>query len=158
LDQLARLPAPAPLSDAVALSRFLDLMPDPRGLRGRRYLLSALVAAAAASVLAGARSLTAITEWIADAPAWACRTLGFPVDPLTGAVSVPHPTPCVGCWSSSTATPSIRPSGPSSPPPLQPAYLGAVVGPGTLVVVEPDFLPGQVADSGAAVNTPLQRT
>ncbi|MFK0160837.1 ISAs1 family transposase [Streptomyces sp. NPDC090493] len=66
-------------------------MPDPRGLRGRRYLLSALVAAAAASVLAGARSLSAITEWIADAPAWACLALGFPVDPLTGAVSVPHP-------------------------------------------------------------------
>lgn len=91
LDQLARISAPAPLSDAVALSRFLDLMPDPRGLRGRRYLLSALVAAAAASVLAGARSLTAITEWITDAPPWAGRALGFPVDPLTGTVSVPHP-------------------------------------------------------------------
>lgn len=91
LDQLARLSAPAPLSDAVALSRFLDLMPDPRGLRGRRYLLSALVAAAAASVLAGARSLTAITEWITDAPAWACQALGFPSDPLTGVVTVPHP-------------------------------------------------------------------
>lgn len=91
LGQLAQVSAPAPLSDAVALSRFLELMPDPRGLRGRRYLLSALVAAAAASVLADARSLTAVTEWIADAPAWACRALGFPVDPLTGTVSVPHP-------------------------------------------------------------------
>jgi hypothetical protein len=91
LGQLAHVSAPAPLSDAVTLSRFLDLMPDPRGVRGRRYLLSALVAAAAASVLAGARSLTAVTEWIADAPAWACRALGFPVDPLTGTVSVPHP-------------------------------------------------------------------
>ncbi|WP_239096823.1 transposase family protein [Streptomyces sp. SID11385] len=91
LDQLAQLSAPAPLSDAVALSRFLDLLPDPRGLRGRRYLLSALVAAAAASVLAGACSLAAITEWIADAPAWACQALGFPVDPLTGVATVPHP-------------------------------------------------------------------
>ncbi|MGW5277528.1 ISAs1 family transposase [Streptomyces sp. NPDC004044] len=91
LDQLALLSSPAPLPDAVALSGFLDLMPDPRGLRGRRYLLSALVTAAAASVLAGARSLTAISEWIADAPVWACRALGFPVNPLTGAVSVPHP-------------------------------------------------------------------
>ncbi|MFE9313218.1 ISAs1 family transposase [Streptomyces sp. NPDC006706] len=53
--------------------------------------MTALVAPAAASVLAGARSLTAITEWIADAPAWACRALGFPLDPLTGTVSVPHP-------------------------------------------------------------------
>ncbi|MFJ4617327.1 transposase family protein [Streptomyces sp. NPDC088812] len=63
LDQLGRAAAPVPLADAVALSGFLDLVPDPRGVRGRRYRLSALVAAAAASVLAGARSLTAITEW-----------------------------------------------------------------------------------------------
>lgn len=91
LGQLALAPAPAPLSDAVALSDFLAQVPDPRGVRGRRYLLSALVAAAAASVLAGARSLTAVTEWITDAPLWACRVLGFPLDPLTGEVSVPHP-------------------------------------------------------------------
>ncbi|WP_245881683.1 ISAs1 family transposase [Streptomyces milbemycinicus] len=91
LGQLAQTSAPAPLTDAVCLSGFLDLVPDPRGVRGRRYRLTALVAAAAASVLAGARSLTAITEWITDAPSWACRALGFPVDPLTGTVSVPHP-------------------------------------------------------------------
>ncbi|MFF1320834.1 ISAs1 family transposase [Streptomyces chartreusis] len=36
------------------------------------------------------RSLTAITEWISDIPAWACRVLGFPTDPLSGTVSVPH--------------------------------------------------------------------
>jgi hypothetical protein len=91
LAQLGRTVAPVPLADAVALSGFLDLVPDPRGVRGRRYRLSALVTAAAASVLAGARSLTAITEWIGDAPAWACRVLGFPVDLLSGTVSVPHP-------------------------------------------------------------------
>jgi predicted transposase YbfD/YdcC len=91
LEQLARASAPAPLADAVRLSGFLGLVPDPRGCRGRRYPLSALVTAAAASVLAGARSLTAITEWVSDAPAWACRVLGFPVNPLTGAVCVPHP-------------------------------------------------------------------
>ncbi|WP_228022715.1 transposase family protein [Streptomyces acidicola] len=91
LAQLGRTAAPVPLADAVALSGFLDLVPDPRGIRGRRYRLSALVAAAAASVLAGARSLTAITEWIGDVPAWACRVLGFPADPLSGTVPVPHP-------------------------------------------------------------------
>ena len=91
MDRLDRASAPAPLTDAVALSGFLGLVPDPRGVRGRRYQLSSLVTAAAASVLAGARSLTAITEWITDAPVWACRALGFPLDPLTGAVSVPHP-------------------------------------------------------------------
>ncbi|MEU9547247.1 transposase family protein [Streptomyces mirabilis] len=89
--QLSRTAAPVPLADAVALYGFLDLVPDPRGVRGRRYRLSALAAAAAASVLAGARSLTAITEWISDVPAWACRVLGFPTDPLSGTVSVPHP-------------------------------------------------------------------
>jgi hypothetical protein len=91
LDQLAQAVAPAPLTDALCLSEFLDLMPDPRGFRGRRYLWSALVAAATASVLAGARSLTATTEWISDTPVWACRAPGFPLDPLTGTVSVPHP-------------------------------------------------------------------
>ncbi|WP_258382602.1 hypothetical protein [Streptomyces sp. NTH33] len=49
------------------------------------------MAAAAASAPAGARSLTAITEWLSDAPAWACWSLGFPIDPPTGTVSVPHP-------------------------------------------------------------------
>ncbi|MGW4984294.1 ISAs1 family transposase [Streptomyces mirabilis] len=91
LEQLARVSVPAPLRDAVRVSGFLSVVPDPRGCRGRRYRLSALVTAAAASVLAGARSLTAVTEWVSDAPAWACRVLGFPVDPLTGAVCVPHP-------------------------------------------------------------------
>ncbi|MFB7739323.1 transposase family protein [Streptomyces sp. NPDC056112] len=91
LDQLTRASESAPLSDAVGLSGFLDLVPDPRGVRGRRCPLPALIAATAASVLAGARSLTAIAEWISDVPAWACRALGFPVDPLTGVVSVPHP-------------------------------------------------------------------
>lgn len=91
LEQLARTSAPAPLTDAVRPAGFLDLVPDPRGSRGRRYSLSALVTAAAAGVLAGARSLTAITEWISDAPEWACRALGFPVDPLTGRARAPHP-------------------------------------------------------------------
>lgn len=71
LGQLALTPAPAPLPDAVVLSGFLTQAPDPQGVRGRRYLLSALVAAVAAGVLAGARSLTAISEWITDAPLWA---------------------------------------------------------------------------------------
>ncbi|MFE9942025.1 ISAs1 family transposase [Streptomyces hirsutus] len=90
LGQLARTSAPAPLADAIALSAFLTPVPDPRNVRGRRYRLAALVTAAAASVLAGARSLTAITEWISDALGWACRALGFPIDPPTGTVTVPH--------------------------------------------------------------------
>ncbi|WP_329295895.1 ISAs1 family transposase [Streptomyces sp. NBC_01455] len=91
LNQLTQASAPVGLTDAVALFGFLGMVPDPRGVRGRRYQLSALVTAAAAGVLAGARSLSAITEWISGAPAWACRALGFPLDPLTRTVSVPHP-------------------------------------------------------------------
>lgn len=92
LEQLARIPSPQPLPDSVCLVRFLAGLPDPRDRRGRRFPLTALVAAAAAGTLAGARSLTAIAEWIADAPRWVLLALGFPVDPFTRAVTVPHPT------------------------------------------------------------------
>lgn len=50
------------------------------------------MAAVAAGVLVGARSLIAITQWIADAPYGVLRALGFPIDPFTRAVTVPHPT------------------------------------------------------------------
>ncbi|GAU70582.1 putative transposase [Streptomyces sp. NBRC 110611] len=69
---------------------YLAVIPDPRDPRGLRYPLPVLVAAAAASVLAGARSLAAVGEWIADAPGWALHALGFSADPLTGTVAVPH--------------------------------------------------------------------
>lgn len=92
LEELARIPSPQPLPDAVCLVRFLAGLPDPRDRRGRRFPLTALVAAAAAGVLAGARSLTAIAEWTADAPPWALRALGFTVDPFTRSVAVPHAT------------------------------------------------------------------
>ncbi|MFE3707624.1 transposase family protein [Streptomyces scopuliridis] len=81
LGQLARTTSPQPLPDAVCLARFLAGLPDPRGRRGRCFPLAAIVAAASASVLAGARSLTAIAEWIADAPRWVLLALGFAVDP-----------------------------------------------------------------------------
>ncbi|NKY13579.1 ISAs1 family transposase [Streptomyces somaliensis DSM 40738] len=67
-------------------------MADPRSRRGRRFPLAALIAAAAAGVLAGARSVAAIAEWISDAPRWVLLVLGFPLDPFTRAVTVPHPT------------------------------------------------------------------
>ncbi|MGV9885373.1 ISAs1 family transposase, partial [Streptomyces sp. NPDC003379] len=92
LEQLARTSSPQPLPDAVCLVRFLTGLPDPRARRGRRFPLTALVAAAAAGVLAGAQSMTAISEWISDAPRWALLVLGFPLDPFTRAVTVPHPT------------------------------------------------------------------
>ncbi|MDH2393296.1 transposase family protein [Streptomyces sp. HNM0663] len=66
LEHLARAPSSAPLIDAAGLRPFLEAVPDPRDRRGRRHPLSALLAAAAAAVLAGARSLAAIGEWITD--------------------------------------------------------------------------------------------
>lgn len=91
LGQLASISDPTPLNDAVDLRTFLTGMPDPRGRNGRIYPFTALVCAVAAAVLTGAKSLTAIGEWITDAPPWALRALGFTPDPLTGRISVPHP-------------------------------------------------------------------
>jgi hypothetical protein len=50
------------------LLAYLATIPDPRGSRGRRHPLVAILAMTAAAVLAGAQSLTAIAEWAADAP------------------------------------------------------------------------------------------
>ncbi|MEZ3183265.1 ISAs1 family transposase [Streptomyces pimonensis] len=67
-------------------------MPDPRARRGIRYPWTALLTAAAAAVLAGAASVTAIGEWVADAPQRVLALLGFRPDPLTGLVRPPHAT------------------------------------------------------------------
>jgi predicted transposase YbfD/YdcC len=69
LTQLAHAAA-RQLHDAKAphLLVYLAAVPDPRGIRGRRHPLVAILAVAAAAVLAGARSIAAIAEWAADAP------------------------------------------------------------------------------------------
>ncbi|MFJ8390942.1 transposase family protein [Streptomyces sp. NPDC094438] len=71
---------------------YLAQVPEPRDPRGRVYPLDALLAAAACAVLADACSLVAIGEWITDAPSGDLRRVGFPIDPLTGLVIVPHCT------------------------------------------------------------------
>jgi DDE_Tnp_1-associated/Transposase DDE domain len=50
------------------LLAYLATIADPRAPRGRRHPLTAILAVAAAAVLAGARSMTVIAEWAADAP------------------------------------------------------------------------------------------
>jgi predicted transposase YbfD/YdcC len=55
-------------AQAPHLLAYLATIPDPRGSCGRRHPLVAILAMTAAAVLAGARSLTAIAEWAADAP------------------------------------------------------------------------------------------
>jgi predicted transposase YbfD/YdcC len=58
------------------LRRYLALVPDPRARRGVRHTLVSILGVAAAAVVAGARSLTAIGEWAADAPQRVLATLG----------------------------------------------------------------------------------
>ncbi|MEV5082972.1 transposase family protein [Streptomyces sp. NPDC056159] len=63
------------------LDRFRRL-PDPRRRQGRRHPLAFVLTLAACAVLAGAKSLTAIAEWAADAPdqvlSWCGGTLRDP--------------------------------------------------------------------------------
>jgi DDE_Tnp_1-associated len=61
-------PLQLPDADAPHLLAYLATVPDPRATRGRRHPLVAILAMATAAVLAGARSITAIAEWAADAP------------------------------------------------------------------------------------------
>jgi hypothetical protein len=52
-------------------------VPDPRGPRGVRYPLTALLAVAVCAVLAGASSFAAITDWLHDLDEQAQVRLGF---------------------------------------------------------------------------------
>jgi predicted transposase YbfD/YdcC len=65
------------------LREYLACVPDPRDPRGVRHSLTSLLLAAVAAVLAGARSLTAVGEWVADAPPQVLAGLGVRRDPLT---------------------------------------------------------------------------
>jgi predicted transposase YbfD/YdcC len=92
LRQLGDASGPALLEEAVDLRRYLTTVPDPRARRGVRHPWTALLTAAAAAVLAGAASITAIGEWVTDAPQRVLALLGFRPDPLTGLIRPPHAT------------------------------------------------------------------
>ncbi len=92
LRQLGDTPGPVPLEAAVDLRSYLATVPDPRARRGIRHPWTALLTASAAAVLAGAASITAIGEWVADAPQRVLALLGFHPDPLTGRIRPPHAT------------------------------------------------------------------
>ncbi|MDQ2755055.1 MAG: transposase family protein [Actinomycetota bacterium] len=56
----------APTTPAVTLVAALRTVPDPRDRRGVRHALPVFLAVTLAAVLAGARSFTAIGEWVID--------------------------------------------------------------------------------------------
>jgi hypothetical protein len=67
LTQLAHADPLGP-AEAPGLLTYLATIGDPRAGKGRRHPLVAILAMAAAAVLTGARSITAIAEWAADTP------------------------------------------------------------------------------------------
>ena len=86
LEQLQDLPAgdcALLAGQCPGLAEHLTQVPDPRDPRGVRHALTSLLLAAIAAVLAGARSFTAVGEWVADAPPHVLASLGVRRDPLT---------------------------------------------------------------------------
>ncbi|BAJ28063.1 putative transposase [Kitasatospora setae KM-6054] len=81
LDQLREQPDVAPAEVPGLLER-LAAVPDPRDPRGVRHVPAVVLALTACAVLAGATSLLAVGEWIADAPAQVLERLGVRPDPL----------------------------------------------------------------------------
>jgi hypothetical protein len=91
LSQLAHAGPLRPV-DAPGLLAYLAAAHDPRRASGRRHPLVAILAMAAAAVLAGARSMTAIAEWAADTPS-RCGPRSAPaVTPPTGWVVLAEAT------------------------------------------------------------------
>ena len=70
---------------------YLGRVPDRRRVRGRRHQLAAILALACGAVTAGAKSLTAIAEWAAAAPAAVLAAFGVRRD-RDGAWVVPSET------------------------------------------------------------------
>ncbi len=71
------------------LRDYLRMVPDPRDRRGVRHPIGSILLIAAAAVLAGARSLTAIGEWAADAPQHLLALLGVRRDRRHGGYRPP---------------------------------------------------------------------
>ena len=76
LAPLSPCPHRWPLVLVRGLLDLLKTVPDPRGRRGRRHDLVAVLAVGLAAVIAGAKSFVAIGEWAAHQPIEALRVLG----------------------------------------------------------------------------------
>jgi len=75
-----------------SLMEVLAAVPDHRRAQGRRHALVTILSLASAAVAAGARSLVAIAEWAAAAPAGVLAGLQVRRDPCGGAWVVPSET------------------------------------------------------------------
>ena len=74
---------------AQSLPAVLASVPDPRGLRGRRHPLPAILTLAVCAMLSGARSLYAIHQWGRQQDAATVQAMGF-TRPRTPAVGSLH--------------------------------------------------------------------
>jgi predicted transposase YbfD/YdcC len=81
LDQLREHPEVV-FAEVPGLLERLAEVPDPKDPRGVRHALVAVLALTACAVLAGATSVLAVSEWIADAPPHILQRLGIRIDPL----------------------------------------------------------------------------
>lgn len=75
-DQVEALDRPDPVALAPDLRQVLAAVVDPRQRRGVRHGLVVVLTAAVCAVAAGARSLVAIAEWVADLPEEVAIALG----------------------------------------------------------------------------------
>ena len=65
------------------LLAILAAVPDPRGRKGRRHSLAAMLAATICGILTGARGCTAIAQWIGNQEQEFWHALGFNRKPPT---------------------------------------------------------------------------
>jgi hypothetical protein len=88
----ARLEDTPPGGALPGLAEFLARVPDHQRPQGMRHSLVSVLCVACAAVAAGARSLVAIAEWAADAPAHVLGELGVRRDRCGGALVPPSET------------------------------------------------------------------
>jgi hypothetical protein len=62
---------------AGSLLSYLAQVPDPRGRKGRRHPLSAMLTAVVCGFLCGHRGWTGLAEWLNDQPLDICHWMGF---------------------------------------------------------------------------------
>lgn len=86
-DRLPAEPLPQPRRSSLIMA--LAAVPDRRDPRGVVHALTSVLATAVAAVLTGARSVTAVAEWAADAPQHVLAELEVFRDPLTGVRRAP---------------------------------------------------------------------